>query len=76
MRPNFSGLWGAEQWICPTIPTFGDVAMSELPINEKPGISLEQNSVQEAVNAVCGVLLVLSLQLVFRATVMARHWNY
>jgi hypothetical protein len=50
--------------------------MSELPINEKPGISLEQNSVQEAVNAVCGVLLVLSLQLVFRATVMARHWNY
>jgi hypothetical protein len=50
--------------------------MSELPTNEKTDISLEQNSVRETLNAVCGALLVLSLQLVFRATVMARHWNY
>jgi hypothetical protein len=58
------------------IPANGDTAMSELPINENPGISLEQNSVREAVNAVCAVLLVLSLQWVFRATIIARRWNY
>jgi hypothetical protein len=50
--------------------------MSVLPTNEKTGISLEQKSVREMLNAVCGTLLVLSLQLVFRATVVARHWNY
>jgi hypothetical protein len=50
--------------------------MSDLPTDEKPGISLEQNSVREKLNAVFGALLVLSLQLVFRVTVVARHWNY
>ncbi len=50
--------------------------MSALPTNKKPDIYLEQNSVREKLNVVFGALLVLSLQLVFRATVMARHWNY
>ena len=50
--------------------------MSELPTKEKPDISFEQNSVREKLNAVFGALLVLSLQLVFRATIIARHWNY
>ena len=57
--------------------------MSELRSSEKksddtslPDVSLEQDSVREKLNLVFGALLVLSLQLVFRATVMARHWNY
>ncbi len=50
--------------------------MSALPTNKKPDICLEQNSVREKLNVAFGALLVLSLQLVFRATVMARHWNY
>jgi len=50
--------------------------MSELPTNEKTDISLEQSSAGKTLSAVCGALLVLSLQLVFRATAMARHWNY
>jgi hypothetical protein len=50
--------------------------MSALPTNEKPDICLEQNSAREKLNGVFSALLVLSLQLVFRAAVMARHWNY
>jgi hypothetical protein len=50
--------------------------MSDLRTNEKPGISLEQNSVREKLNMVFGAFLVLFLQLVFKATVVARHWNY
>ena len=50
--------------------------MSKLPTNEKPDMSFKQNSVREKLNVVFSALLVLSLQLVFRATIMARHWNY
>jgi hypothetical protein len=57
--------------------------MSELPSGGKKksdntsasDITLEQNSVREKLNLVFGALPDLSLQLVFRATVMARHWN-
>lgn len=50
--------------------------MSQLSTKAKAGIYLGQNSVWETLNMVCGVLVVLSLQLVFRATVVARQWNY
>jgi len=36
----------------------------------------EENSVREKLTLVLGTILVLSLQLVFRATAMAQHWNY
>jgi hypothetical protein len=35
-----------------------------------------ENLVREKLSLVFGTLLVLSLQFVFRATAMARHWNY
>ncbi|MGA2717346.1 MAG: hypothetical protein ABSF78_00150 [Candidatus Acidiferrales bacterium] len=50
--------------------------MSKLLTNETANTSLEQNSIREKLDVAFDALVVLSLQLVFRATVMARHWNY
>ncbi len=36
----------------------------------------EENSVWEKRSLVFGTILVLSIQFLFKATAMARHWNY
>jgi len=38
--------------------------------------NFEENSVREKLTLVFDTILVLALQLVCRATTMARHWNY
>jgi hypothetical protein len=68
-------------------PTSGDfgsaLASSKLRYRPTPPPSrcrsqadCEENPVQKKLTLIFGTILVLSLQLVFRATTMARRWNY
>jgi hypothetical protein len=45
---------------------------SDMPYPENPAA----NSVRERMAMIFGAILVLSVQLLFRTTVMARHLNY
>ena len=50
--------------------------MSELPTSAQPSISLKRSSLREKLTAIFSALVVVSLHLVFRVTIIARHWNY
>jgi hypothetical protein len=69
-----------------TVPMSGDCAMNTFASSNKPtnttGTDMpyirnsEVSQLQERMILIFDTILVLSLQLVFRATVMARHLNY